>query len=193
MYMWYLLFVWMEYKKQIKKVPTGHFAKCYTRQRASLPSVQAIALGKEPRPGHRYRFFAECNVPDTRQRIHLCRVPTGTLGKEPDMGTLSGGVFAECPRWHSAQMDSLPSAWPTTLGKGNSFAECQPGHSAKALSPSTDAVMAAFLWRVLSGTRQTSLSSAREKVLGKEGFTDALCGEPSLPSATLGKVFAECF
>jgi hypothetical protein len=38
-----------------------------------------------------------------------------------------------------------------------------------------------------------SLSSAQEKVLGKEGFADALCAEPSLPSATLGKEFAECF
>jgi hypothetical protein len=31
------------------------------------------------------------------------------------------------------------------------------------------------------------------KVLGKEGFADALCAEPSLLSATLGKAFAECF
>jgi hypothetical protein len=46
---------------------------------------------------------------------------------------------------------------------------------------------------VLSGTRQTSVPSAREKVLGKEGFADALFVEPSLPSATLGKAFAECF
>jgi hypothetical protein len=37
------------------------------------------------------------------------------------------------------------------------------------------------------------LPSAREKVLGKEVFADALLAEPSLPSATLGKVFAECF
>jgi hypothetical protein len=29
---------------------------------------------------------------------------------------------------------------------------------------------------------QTTLPSAREKVLGKEGFADALCAEPSLPS-----------
>jgi hypothetical protein len=94
-------------------------------------------------------FFAECNVPDTRQRIHLFRVPMGTLGKEPDMGTLSGGIFAECPRWHSAKTDSLPSVVSQTLGKGNSFAECQPGHSTKAPSPSTDAVTAAFLCRVL--------------------------------------------
>jgi hypothetical protein len=53
--------------------------------------------------------------------------------------------------------------------------------------------MAAFLCRVFSGTRQTSLSSAREKVLGKDGFADALYVEPSLPSATLGKAFAKCF
>jgi hypothetical protein len=37
------------------------------------------------------------------------------------------------------------------------------------------------------------LPSAREKVLDKEGFVDALFAEPSLPNATLGKAFAECF
>jgi hypothetical protein len=37
------------------------------------------------------------------------------------------------------------------------------------------------------------LPSAREKVLGKEGFADALFAKPSLPSVTLGKTFAECF
>jgi hypothetical protein len=37
------------------------------------------------------------------------------------------------------------------------------------------------------------LPSVREKALGKEGFADALCAEPSLPSVTLGKAFAECF
>jgi hypothetical protein len=47
-------------------------------------------------------------------------------------------------------------------------------------SPSPGAVKVAFLCRVLPGTRQTSLPSAREKVLGKEGFADALFAEPSL-------------
>jgi hypothetical protein len=46
---------------------------------------------------------------------------------------------------------------------------------------------------VLPGTHQTSLSSDREKVLGKEGFADVLFAEPSLLSVTLGKAFAECF
>jgi hypothetical protein len=174
----------MEYKKQIKKVPTGHFAECNTRQRGALPSVRAITLDKEPRPGHRYRFFAECNVSGTRQRSTLCRVSYQALGKKPDMVTLSGGFVAECPWWHSAKVDSLTSAVGQTLDKGN---------SAKTPSPSLGAVTTAFLCRVLPGTWQTSLPSAREKVLGKEGFADALCAEPSLPSAILDKAFAECF
>jgi hypothetical protein len=135
----------MEYKKQIKKVPIGHFVECNTRQRDSLSSVKTITLGKEPRPGHRYRFFAECNVSDTWQRDTLCRVPYVALGKEPDMGTLPGGLFAECPRWHSAKIDSLPSAAGQTLGKGNFFAECHQGHSAKTPSLSPVAITAAFL------------------------------------------------
>jgi hypothetical protein len=109
------------------------------------------------------------------------------------MGTLPGGFFAECPKWHSAKMDSLPSAAWKTLGKANFFAECHKRHSAKPPSPSPGAVTAAFLCRVLSGTRQRVLPSAWEKALGKEGFVDALFAEPSLPSVTLGKAFAECF
>jgi hypothetical protein len=65
-------------------------------------------------------------------------------------------------------VDSLPSAAGQTLGKD-----------------------------VVSVTRRRndwfSLPSAREKVLGKEGFADALCAKPSLPSVTLSKAFAECF
>jgi hypothetical protein len=149
-------------------VPTGHFAECDTRERGPLPSVRVVTLGKEPRPGHRYRFFAECNGSGTRQRSTLCRVPYQVLDKGPDMGTLSDGFFAECPRRHSANVDSLSSAVGQTLGKGNSFAERHSGHSVKTLSPSPGAV--------------TSLPSAREKVLGKEDFVDALCAESSLPS-----------
>jgi hypothetical protein len=84
-------------------VYTGHFAECDTRQRGALPSVRDIALGKEPRPEHRYRFFVECNGSGTRQRSTLCRVPYQALGKVPDMGTPSA--------------DSLPSAVRHTLGK----------------------------------------------------------------------------
>jgi hypothetical protein len=113
-----------------------------------LPSVRAIALGKKPRPGHRHRFFAECNVSGTWQRSMLCRVSYHALGKEPDMGTLSGGFFVECPRWHSTKVDSLPSAVGQTLGKDNSFAECHPGHSTKTSSPSPGAVTVAFLCQV---------------------------------------------
>jgi hypothetical protein len=158
-------------------VPTGHFAGCDTRQRGALPSVRTIALGKEPRLRHRYRFFAECSGSGTRQRTTLCRVPYQALDKVSDRGT--------------PLADSLPSAVRQTLDKVNSFAECCLRHSAK--TPSLVVVTAAFLCRVLSGTRQTTFPSAREKVLDKDGFADALYAEPSLSSATLGKEFAECF
>jgi hypothetical protein len=144
--------------KTNKKVPTSRFAECNTRQRGALPSVITIALGKEPRPGHRYRFFAECISPGTRQRTRLCRVPYQALGKVSDCGTLLA--------------DSLPSVVRPTLGKVYPFAECHLGHSAKTLSPSPVAVTTAFLCRVLSDTRQSTLPSAREKVLGKDGFAN---------------------
>jgi hypothetical protein len=99
--------------------------------------------------------FAECH--------------TEALGKVTDRGTLLA--------------DSLSSVVRQTLGKVNSFAECRLGHSAKTPSPSPIVVTAAFLYRVLSGTRQTPVPSAREKVLGKDGFADALYAEPSLPNA----------
>jgi hypothetical protein len=51
-------------------------------------------------------------------------VPIGALGKEPDMGTLPGGLFAECPNWHSAKRSALPSAYGQTLGKDIFVAEC---------------------------------------------------------------------
>jgi hypothetical protein len=55
-------------EKTNKKLYTGHFVECYTRQRGALPSVRAVALGKEPIPSHWYSFFAECCGPSTRQR-----------------------------------------------------------------------------------------------------------------------------
>jgi hypothetical protein len=125
-------------------VYTGHFAECDTRQRGALPSVRGIAFGKEPRPGHQYRFFVECSGSDTRQRTTLCRVPYQALGKVPDRMT------------HLA--DSLPSAVRQTLGKVNSFVECRLGHSAKTPSPSPVAVRTAFLCRVFEkSTRQRRL------------------------------------
>jgi hypothetical protein len=142
--------------KKIKKVCTGHFAECDTWQRGTLQSVRTIALGKEPRPGHRYRFFAECSGSSTRQRNTLCRVPYEALGKEPDMGT--------------PLTDSLPSAGWQILGKSNSFAECHLGHSAKTPSPSPGAVTNAFLCRILSGTRQRLCRVPEKKYSAKKAL-----------------------
>jgi hypothetical protein len=80
---------------------------------------------------------------------------------------------------HSAKLTPLPSVILDTRQRS------------RLRHPVT--VTVAFLCRVPPGTRQISLLSAREKVLDKEGFVDALFVVPSLPSATLGKVFAECF
>jgi hypothetical protein len=91
-----------------------------------------------------------------------------TLGKEPDMGT--------------PLTDFLPSADRQTLGKGRTL-----GKDTISVTRCRDSCFS------LLSTSWHSLPSAREKVLGKEGFANALCAEPSLPSATLGKDFVECF
>jgi hypothetical protein len=61
--------------------------------------------------------FAECLPSSTRQRINLCRVPPGTLGKEPAREGPHVRFFAECYVRHSAKRASLPSASDITLGK----------------------------------------------------------------------------
>ena len=77
-------------------------------------------------------------------RIHLCRVPSGTLGKEPAREGPHVRLFAECPNWHSAKTTSLPSASDITLGKEPKpvprsvlFAECyDPDTRQRASLPS---------------------------------------------------------
>jgi hypothetical protein len=67
----YLLFVWMEQQKQIKKGLPGHFAECNTRQRLALPSAITMALGKEGNLGTGKAFSVECYGQGTRQRSYL--------------------------------------------------------------------------------------------------------------------------
>jgi hypothetical protein len=120
----------------------------------SLPSVMALALGKEAR-------FAECHTKYSPKDLtwgpSLADSLMSVLGGTRQMWILCRVLSGR----HSAKVTPLPSV-TGALGK--------------------DAV---------SVTRRRngcfSLPSAREKVLGKEGFADALCAEPSLPSATLGK------
>jgi hypothetical protein len=124
----------MEYKKQIKKVYTGHFAECNTRQKGSLPSVRVITLGKEYRPGHRLRFFAECYVAGTWQRGWLCRVPLGTLGKEVGFAECHLGHSVKSLTWGPSLAGSLPSV-PTGTQQRRPLCRVPPGrHSAKIAS-----------------------------------------------------------
>jgi hypothetical protein len=113
----------------------------------------SLALGKEV-------VFAECRTEHSTKNL--------------TWGPSLAGSLPSVPRGTRQKMDFLPSAARKTLGKANFFAEPP--------SPSPGAVTTAFLCRVLSGTRQRSLPSAREKALGKEGFADVLFAEPSLPS-----------
>ena len=88
--------------------------------------------------------FAECLPRSTRQRIHLCRVPSGILGKEPAREGPHVRLFPECSMWHSAKPASLPSASDITLGKEPNpvprsvlFAECfDPDTRQRASLPS---------------------------------------------------------
>ena len=89
-------------------------------------------------------------------------------------------------------MDSLPSASRKTLDKGNYFAECHLGHSAKTPSLSPRRRDGGFSLSSTSWHSTKSLPSVREKVLGKEVFADEMCVKLSLSSATVGKAFAEC-
>jgi hypothetical protein len=83
-----------------------------------------VTLGKEV-------SFAECLPGSTRQKTHLCRVPRGTLGKEPAREGPHVRFFAERSVRHSANTASLPSASDITLDKEPKpvprsvlFAEC---------------------------------------------------------------------
>jgi hypothetical protein len=61
--------------------PVRYFVEClvwHSAKRASLLSVRAITLGKEPIPVPKSWFFAECYAPNTRQSTSLSSV---TLGK----------------------------------------------------------------------------------------------------------------
>jgi hypothetical protein len=132
----------------------------------------SLALGKEAR-------FAECRTKHSAKNLtwgpslagSLLSVPRGIRQRLNLCRVLLGR--------HSAKLTPLPSVILDTRQRS------------RLRHPV--AVTATFLCRVLPGTRQTSLPSAREKVLGKEGFADALFVDPSLPSTTLGKGFAECF
>jgi hypothetical protein len=138
-----------------------------------------ITLDKVPIPGHRYSFFAECGGPGTRQRDTLCRVPVEQhSAKRLTKGPADGSFVERCP--------------VGTRQRGNFLAECIRRHSAKTSSPSPRRRDGGFSLSSTTWHSVKSVPSAREKVLSKEGFADVLCAEPSLPSVTLGKGFAEC-
>jgi hypothetical protein len=85
--------------------------------------------------------FAECLPSSTRQKINLCRVPSGTLGKEPEGGS-------------SCQV--LCRVLRTALGKACLFAECQRHYTRQR---SYIGAQVLILCRVLWSRQRTSLPS----------------------------------
>jgi hypothetical protein len=132
----------------------------------------SLALGKEAR-------FAKCRTEHSAKFLAWGPSLAGSLPSVPGGTRQRLNLCRVLLGRHSAKLTPLPSVILDTRQRSRLH------HLV--------AVTATFLCRVLPGTRQTSLPSAREKVLSKEGFADALFTEPSLPSATLGKAFAECF
>ena len=99
----YLLFIWMECKKQIKKAVFSHFAECNghdTRQSDYLRTC-----------------FAECKGHYTRQTSQIYRVPRARHSAKVSClpSVLTG---------HSANRLRLPSVLPVALGTVATFAEC---------------------------------------------------------------------
>jgi hypothetical protein len=112
----------MEYKKQIKKVYTGHFAECNTRQRGSLPSVRVITLGKEHRGTGlgslpsvmsltlgKEVAFAECRTEHSAKSLTWGPSLAGSLPSVPS-GTRQRWILCRVlPGRHSAKITPLPS------------------------------------------------------------------------------------
>jgi hypothetical protein len=156
------------------------FAECQghnTRQRAktwapvgfgSLPSVMSLALDKEA-------GFAECRAEHSAKSLTWGPSLAGSLPSIPG-GTRQRCILCRVPLGrHSAKGTPLPSVVLDTRQRNR----------LRYLV----AVTATFLCRVFTGTRQTSLPSAREKVLDKEGFADVLFAEPSHSAKPLPSVF----
>ena len=108
--------------------------------------------------------FAECLVHSTRQNWAHCRVPTPWYSAKNFLEK-NKKIFCRAP-------DTSP------LGKGD---------VRRAVS-----VRSTFLCRVLTWHSAKALPSVRYIALGKEPFADKSYAGGSLPSVTLGKLFAEC-
>ena len=115
---------------------------------------------------------------------------------------------------HSAKLGTLPSASSIALGKSGHFVECRRYGTRQRIFwkkikkifcrvPDTSplgkgdvrravSVRSTFLCRVLTWHSAKALPSARYIALGKEPFADKSYAGGSLPSVTLGKLFAEC-
>ena len=110
-------------------------------KKLTLPSVFTSALGKASTSMMLGKVFAECQVKNTRQSLHLCR--------EPDP-------------IHTAKLEPLPSALDLALGKAGGFAECPPFGIRQSWHIPLGAGHSALFCRVHLGTRQSFAECPRK-------------------------------
>jgi hypothetical protein len=107
---------------------------------------------------------------------------------------------------HSAKCIHFAECWTRILGKEYNlcrvslhqhsaksihFAECFSQARGKYPSPFFSSVTSIFFTESRIRRSAKSLLSARQKTFGKEAFADTFFAVSSLPSVTLGKIFAE--
>jgi hypothetical protein len=127
------------------------FAECSTRQRG----LGTQCIGKA--------LFAEYFFSGTRQRKAAVTAPSDGVG-----------VFAECPRWHSAKELPLPSVCLTALGKESAWGVPVSGTLPSACYGTQQSVLLCRVPKPLHSTKNLyrcpslgSLSSAMVLTLGK--------------------------
>ena len=163
--------------KNKKKFEFFHFfAECHdhdTRQSwesgtlsfPALPSVMGKALGKE----NKKKLL--CRVPTYSTRQRKSKKKENKLCRVPDAGTRQSIL----KKIKNTFLCRVPMRGTRQRGRHRGLA-----------------ITTAFLCRVPSWHSGNPLPSARHAALGKEAFAVKGYADSSLPSATLGKDFAEC-
>jgi hypothetical protein len=101
--------------------------------------------------------------------------------------------FAECHSTSTRQRAyALPSVTTPALGKEHTLCQVLLSVTRQTSVTVSSAVTSIFLAESRIRHSAKSLPSVQQKTLGKEAFADPFFAVSNLPSATLGKGFAEC-
>ena len=175
MCMWYILCCVLIYMRFL----CLRWWKAKNKKNSIFPSLPSATLGKEAfaecrdhgtrqtwEPETQFPSFAECQSHDTRQRFFFKKEKILCRVQEYDTRQR---IFKK--------------------KRKKFFAECRWGGTRQRGRQSWRRF---FFCRVLTWHSAKALPSTRYGALGKETFADGFFADCSLPSAALGKAFAEC-